>query len=556
MPRVHSTQPIAVKQAQLVNPNAFQLDTSITQAVGGIGDVMQELSLRKQNADDSLAMSKAMNARKQSDAEIQQMMLDNPDPNSWQSGSMKIRSKHMTDVSQYKGVSKKARGILNSEMQAYNELAHMQIGIATTKKSVDDAYIFASASHIEAIGSGDEQVILETRMNLEQASSAKFSKDESAVRLAEIEKQGVDLLKKNGREAVRNVAVETPVETIERIDAELKLRSEGKESDFIGVESRDLNSARQLAKSTIVSNGNAIDKQYDIEIGRGATEINKGIIDKTMTEAKILEMKFNVDDTKRADLEEWREGKISYLRATETSRAKVQNNWALVDDIDSTDQLDSVVDSLETGQIDTSEALAQLGKISAPLEAGGHSSLTKPTFDRYRKQVVDGGKDAIEKATSAYVSDARNVFLTQFTEKQLRFESRKFEDLTLEEQREARSVGFMIQVGKKQLSMFERELDLAIRNRTEDAGKGRRFISGDETTALAATIWEKYRNKTPESRIADYKMFSGVNAPVPAGIPKGVWKRLTAEEQAAAVGAEARGADPKDILGAIKRGSE
>ena len=91
--RVSSTQPITVERAQAVpfiDPSGFQFSTAGAKAIGQIGGVLAELGKRKQAADDSLSINAAGESRDLAKLQMQQFMLENPDPDAWAEGLGKI----------------------------------------------------------------------------------------------------------------------------------------------------------------------------------------------------------------------------------------------------------------------------------------------------------------------------------------------------------------------------------------------------------------------------------------------------------------------------------
>jgi hypothetical protein len=361
---------------------------------------------------------------------------------------------------------------------------------------------------------------------------------------------------KNAREAVRNLSVTNPELAIKRIDNELALRKDGSGSDFQDVDSEDLHNAKQLAESTMVSNSNADNEEYELNVGQASTDITQWINDGTATEARILAMPIDVPPSQRRKLEEWREGKMALVRGIEKRKAELQNNFALADDYTVLDELDSLVDSVEGGGVDTVDAMADLNRLAGTATKDGvKAHITEATYNKYRGLVNARGKDAIKKQVDSVIGDVRNVYVTRWSDAEARQIARTTgRDLTSTERRQAQSIGYLIQVGKHQTSLFEKAYEQALRNAEEpEKGKGKRVVSGDEARSIGAKEWERFQKKTQAQRMDEFNVFSGQQLPMPEGFNRSLWNSMSSQHKASAHSLLAGGSTIKQVEDIAKR---
>lgn len=136
--RFTSEGQIPVQQAQLVEPRSFPADTSSAEALkvgADVANVFAELAIRKRDAQDSLAATKASRSRTLAELEIQQFMVDNPDPDTWEEGLVKISAKYSANYASLK-MSKKTRAKQDIEQQAHNDEMAMRVRLAATNQDI------------------------------------------------------------------------------------------------------------------------------------------------------------------------------------------------------------------------------------------------------------------------------------------------------------------------------------------------------------------------------------------------------------------------------------
>ena len=89
--RVSSTQPVPVRQAQLIDPGAFRLNAASAEELEVIGGVLSELGERKQRSDDSLSINSASEARDLAKLQLDNIIKLEPDPDKWAEQWSKVK---------------------------------------------------------------------------------------------------------------------------------------------------------------------------------------------------------------------------------------------------------------------------------------------------------------------------------------------------------------------------------------------------------------------------------------------------------------------------------
>ncbi|KKK60485.1 hypothetical protein LCGC14_3023900, partial [marine sediment metagenome] len=152
--RASSTQPVTVERAQLVDPSAFRFSFAGAEAFKEIGGVLSELSKRKRDADDSLAINAAGESRELAKLQMKQFMLNNPEPATWSEGMNKILADQGKVYNQQK-FSTQARADEDIEQQAFiNELG-ANVEIATTTQTIENDITVSGKNLIDKIANDD-----------------------------------------------------------------------------------------------------------------------------------------------------------------------------------------------------------------------------------------------------------------------------------------------------------------------------------------------------------------------------------------------------------------
>jgi hypothetical protein len=115
-------------------------------------------------------------------------------------------------------------------------------------------------------------------------------------------------------------------------------------------------------------------------------------------------------------------------------------------------------------------------------------------------------------------------------------------ELTVNEEREAGSVGFLLQVSFEQLNRFNAELNKRMRE------KGKETLSGTDVEALSAEVWEKYKTKGDAQRIREFQEFTGRKVPQPEGISDTIWNEATPADRSNITVALSKGMTIKQVI--------
>ena len=310
MPRIErfsATAPVPVKREQLIDPGAFRFSTAAAEGFKEIGSVLSELGERKRAADDSLAVNAAGESRDFAKKKIRQAMLDNPDPAAWAELREKIIAEQRNIFTKQK-FSSRVGNNEKIEQTAFENGLRADVEIAITTQTIENDIAVTGKNLIDKIAhdDGSTEAAADIAKQLGMAQSAlerKHAKDVAKIHLEETILSAQKEQKRVASDNLREASVVTPEGSIQAIDDEIAFRKKtGNPSDmFMHVSSQDLNSAKQLAQSTIVSNKNELQKQYDIEIGNFTSSVTKGIREGTITEADVWQMPIPVAIEKQAD---------------------------------------------------------------------------------------------------------------------------------------------------------------------------------------------------------------------------------------------------------------
>jgi hypothetical protein len=170
-----------------------------------------------------------------------------------------------------------------------------------------------------------------------------------------------------------------------------------------------------------------------------------------------------------------------------------------------------------------------------------------------RAKSAKGGNDAIDRATSSFTTRVRNALTGRFSDRVARAKVREaavgLEGLSRAEKNEIQTANYLLSVSFDQLHRYSADLDAALR----DIKGGRETVSGVEATAIAASVWEKYKTKTTSQRINEFKEFTGGRIPQPEGFDNDIWNNATSIQRADAVAAIERGMSVRDIEDVVSK---
>ena len=289
--RFTSTEQVPVERAQLIDPSAFRFGTAIPETLGKIGGVLTELGRRKLAADDSLAINAAGESRDLAKLQMQQFMLDNPDPDTWAEGTAKILSDQRKIYTQQK-FSAEVKPNEDIEQRAFTDEFLAGVQIANVIQTVENDITVSGKNLIDKIANDDgtpaAAADIEKQIGLYQtALERKDTKEVAAIKmeetLSQADKQRIAILINQGRfEEAKRLTSETKGLTPTERNAQLSIieRAEKTRANIIKSQS-------ELAANAAVEDSYAkiIDGDTDIASMITAIQADPNITEKDSVKA-------------------------------------------------------------------------------------------------------------------------------------------------------------------------------------------------------------------------------------------------------------------------------
>jgi len=384
--RFTSTQPIPVERAQLIDPNAFRFSFESAETLKQIGGVLEELGKRKQAADDSLAVSDMRNSQKLAEADIKQMMLDNPNPDVWAEEIGKILQKQGSQVAQLKS-SKEARAKIEQAQAAFREQTVMNGSILETIATINEDVKVTGAGLITAMGSGDEMSIIEARDSHEEALLRKYPPDIAAIELLEILGQGKKAYYINQSKLF-------PEATIEEAEQKKKALGKGREDEY-GLTAKDYSDIVRSAETE--RDRNIAQTKEELEIRR---EEDRDVIGEAIHSGVVPEGYASMYDLiNRSTLDEDEQHqKLQWAHNEAERKAKGAD---IIRDDDVYDKLDDRIIDYHLG-IETKPAI-----LSDLREArfGDEPTITQKDYEDLKSNL----QTEVTKLNAGYLKEARAI---------------------------------------------------------------------------------------------------------------------------------------------------
>ena len=156
--RYSSQEQVPVQQANLINAGNFRPDTSSAEILKAGADVVNtfaELAIRRQDAQDSLAATKASKARTQMELETQQAMLDEPDPDKWEELRAKISAKYGAVYAGLSFSDKTIKAKQDIEQEATDNELRMRVQLAATTQDIKNDIVESGGNLIDVYSNDD-----------------------------------------------------------------------------------------------------------------------------------------------------------------------------------------------------------------------------------------------------------------------------------------------------------------------------------------------------------------------------------------------------------------
>jgi hypothetical protein len=401
------------------------------------------------------------------------------------------------------------RDRLEDEVFAAGVLRHKQTAIKTTQEKITSLFREGRPKREE----------LREQVEILRFNGVSF--EEIVIMTKAGEKAGMELRHEDAVEEIGNEAVSNPVATLSKSLEEQGLRKEGKgEIPTEELTDKDLVTAERVAKNRIDEIERNGKEAANTAQREEENRIFEGLDDGTATSADIVNNDILDVTAKRRLLDD----------ESQFVKMDLQKSWPLTDN-------DTVVQDLNTKLTDQSSGLTDINEMNKFInDAATSGKLTKETRDKMRADAKKGGLDAIDEQVNASTLRVKNALIGRLSAREARFKVAELSrDLTRDEQRQARSVGFLSQVGFEQLNRFNAELNKRMRE------LGKETISGVEAESLAAQVWDKYKKKDDAQKIREFLQFTGQRVPRPDGFSQEKWDSIGLETKAQAVSGIAEG---------------
>ncbi len=236
--RTSSTVPVPVERAQLISPADFPFSTADADAFKVIGGVLSELGKRRQDAQDSLAVSDMNRIQKLTQAQMKDFMVKEPDPDKWTAERERLLTEQSKQVNQLKA-SGQTRERMDISQKGFEDTFRLSNEILQTTATVKIDIEVTGADLITAIVNNDgspeaELAEKESRDAHEAALLRGEAPEIAAIKLVETlreaEKERVSVLIQQGRfdeaedlvRQPRAFEAEEAVQTLKRIEISRK----------------------------------------------------------------------------------------------------------------------------------------------------------------------------------------------------------------------------------------------------------------------------------------------------------------------------------------------
>lgn len=335
--RTEATGKIPVKQAQLIDPGAFRFSTSVARAVQGAGATLTQMSKEERAVKQELAKRKLAMKDKIGTSDSKALMRDAEQEYAKKIETAPLEEHEAIRQKQINAakfsiagleLSPDARELVENDVDIWSndfddtaELANIQEVQKTASVRVIDDY---EQSLIEAGGDLADPNFLKAEEALDDHFK-NLEPSEAKILKRKANERAVKQIESDANTEIRELATRVPQEAIKRIETEQAQRKKGKEEDFPLVSNEDLQSAKKLAESTIVSIKNQSQEKFDLAVGQATTTVTDGIRERTVTENDIWTMEVDVPLDKQGDLGKWRNTWAGIIRNIETRTRKKQD---------------------------------------------------------------------------------------------------------------------------------------------------------------------------------------------------------------------------------------
>lgn len=377
-----------------------------------------------------------------------------------------------------------------------------------------------------------EEIPLATREFADSMKNIGMGPAEISLAIKAAQEAGLKLRKGDTLDSWRDRIAEDPAQVEQLLEDELELRK--KDAGNISekeLESSDIQSLLNTAtnrQSQLTANAQAAINAKNQEL---ETELHDDIVAGTKSITDISKSSLPAAAKRRLETD-----------ISNTDKRNVARTWALQDSKSATEMVNSLLSSIEAGNIDINEARTGLYAFAEKNIKEGRSLITSETFNKTMNQFKKGGRDAIDTFTDEETVKVTNALTARLNDRQARLSVRaEARTLTPQEARQFSTTGFLIQVANHQINLYTEGLAQKLRTlKIEDT-------SGKEAKVQAVIVWEGIKRKPLEQQINDFLNFSGGKLVRPIGIQEDLWESSDARNRSAIVVGVSKGMSNEQI---------
>ena len=501
-------------------------------AIAGEGQRLNAIRAKRQQMTDANSSVQADKLRQVADEEYKQFKATNPQE-TWED----FRTKQTEKVGEEVASLLFSNSTLEQQRiksEQYSDVSSARALTDATLQLRKDTIDTQSEALTDAFRSADPERIAEaTKRYIDNGANMGKDKVEVLSDIKIAREAGEKLRKKDTLDRWRDRIAENPVVMAEMLNGELEARKKDK-----GIVSEE-----ELTSADIQSLINtATNRQAQLLANTQQTINAKNKALETQLHDDIVSGKANITDISKSGLPAENKRRLERDLA-DVPKRDIARTWAIQDSARATKEINAVLSNQEAGAIDINEARSIVSKIAREETEDKRSILTKKTFDRTMEQIRKGGRDAIDLFTDEQTDKVTNFLVSRLTEREARLRVRsEARTLTNKEKRQFSTTGFLLQVAKHQLNLYNETL--ANRLRT----LGIEDTSGKEAKAEAVKVWESIKGKSLERRINDFLSESGQQLVKPFGFPSETWENSNARNKAAIVRGVSKGMENQQIL--------
>lgn len=519
------------------NIDVRQGDTgaAIGQALIAGGQTIQRIQQKRQDLEDTRSSLDANSLTQTAINENIAFRNTTADTKAWSKDLQERLAGVESQIGQL-GASGNARATMGARFQAASQEALSRSLIAETAREADDTRGAVIASLTEAVRSGDPSAKMLTSDAFDDAAPSLWDASQARGIKAAAVQEGLKLGKEDALNSWRNRIANNVIVTEDVLEQELELRKDGEgaipETELTSADIQSLLNTATNRKSQLEADAQAAINKANSEL---ETQLHDEIVEGSASITEISKSGLPAEAKRRLERD-----------IADVAERDVARTWAIQDSSDVTGEANAILTDLEAGQVDINQARSFWAEESRRQTADGRSVVSKATHDKVANQITQGGRDAVDTFVEEQTAQVTNFLMTQLTLRDAELRVRaQAKTLTPTERRQVSSVGFLLQVNRHQLNLYEEALANRIRT------LGIEDTSGKEAKIEAVKIWDSIKRKNLTQKINDFISASGQELVKPEGYPSESWETSDARNRAAIVNGVSKGMSNNDIVGLL-----